>query len=46
MQHTVAAPHAGSVTEMSVRAGDQVAAGEVLAVVSTGSTSEGEEGDA
>ena len=46
MQHTVAAPHAGTVTEMSVRAGDQVAAGEVLAVVSTGSTSEGEEGDA
>ena len=39
-------PMRSVVTEMSVRAGDQVAAGEVLAVVSTGSTSEGEEGDA
>ena len=39
MQHTVTAPHAGVVTEIDVRPGAQVAAGEVLAVVS-----EGEEG--
>jgi propionyl-CoA carboxylase alpha chain len=45
MQHTVAAPHAGPVTDLSVRAGDQVAAGEVLAVVDP-TTSTGEEGDA
>ena len=38
MQHTVTAPHAGSVTRMSVQPGAQVAAGEVLAVVSTGSS--------
>jgi propionyl-CoA carboxylase alpha chain len=39
MQHTVTAPQAGVVTEIDVRPGAQVAAGEVLAVVS-----EGEEG--
>jgi len=44
MQHTVAAPQAGTVAELSVRVGDQVAAGEVLAVVSTGSTDD-ETGD-
>jgi propionyl-CoA carboxylase alpha chain len=33
MQHTVAAPHAGTVTELAVKVGTQVAAGEVLAVV-------------
>jgi len=40
MQHTVAAPHAGTVTDLSVEVGRQVAAGEVLAVVSTGSLDE------
>jgi propionyl-CoA carboxylase alpha chain len=38
MQHTVTAPHAGEVTQLEVRPGIQVAAGEVLAVVSTSST--------
>ena len=33
MQHTVTAPHTGTVTEVDVRHGAQVAAGEVLAVV-------------
>ena len=33
MQHTVSAPHAGTVTEIDVEPGAQVAAGEVLAVV-------------
>ena len=33
MQHTVSAPHAGTVTEIDVKPGAQVAAGEVLAVV-------------
>ena len=33
MQHTVTAPHAGTVTEIDVTPGAQVAAGEVLAVV-------------
>jgi propionyl-CoA carboxylase alpha chain len=33
MQHTVTAPSAGTVIELDVRPGDQVAAGEVLAVV-------------
>jgi propionyl-CoA carboxylase alpha chain len=33
MQHTVAAPRAGTVTGLSVAVGTQVAAGEVLAVV-------------
>ena len=50
MQHTIAAPYAGTVTELDVVAGQQVEAGAVLAVVtpesavSTGSTdvSEGE----
>ena len=41
MQHTVTAPQAGTVTRMSVQPGAQVAANEVLAVVSTGSTDEG-----
>jgi propionyl-CoA carboxylase alpha chain len=40
MQHTVSAPGAGTVTRLDVRPGSQVAAGEVLAVVSTGSTDE------
>ena len=40
MQHTVSAPHAGTVTEIDVQPGTQVAANEVLAVVSTGSTTE------
>jgi propionyl-CoA carboxylase alpha chain len=33
MQHTVHAPAAGTVTQLDVKAGDQVSAGEVLAVV-------------
>ena len=33
MQHTVSAPYAGTVTEIDVKPGAQVAAGEVLAVV-------------
>jgi len=33
MQHTVTAPGAGTVTQLDVRPGAQVAAGEVLAVV-------------
>ena len=33
MQHTVSAPYAGTVTELDVSPGAQVAAGEVLAVV-------------
>ena len=33
MQHTVSAPHAGIVTEINVKTGAQVAAGEVLEVV-------------
>jgi propionyl-CoA carboxylase alpha chain len=33
MQHTVSAPYAGVVTEINVKAGAQVASGEVLAVV-------------
>jgi propionyl-CoA carboxylase alpha chain len=33
MQHTVAAPHDGVVTEIDVAPGAQVAAGSVLAVV-------------
>jgi propionyl-CoA carboxylase alpha chain len=39
MQHTVSAPYAGTVTELPVAAGQQVTAGDVLAVViSTSST--------
>ena len=38
MQHTVTAPHDGIVTEIPVAVGVQVAAGAVLAVVATGST--------
>jgi propionyl-CoA carboxylase alpha chain len=33
MQHTVSAPASGTVIELDVKAGVQVAAGEVLAVV-------------
>ena len=33
MQHTVTAPHAGTVTQLSVQPGAQVAANEVLVVV-------------
>jgi propionyl-CoA carboxylase alpha chain len=33
MQHTVSAPATGTVVELDVKAGVQVAAGEVLAVV-------------
>jgi len=33
MQHTVTAPHDGTVTEINVEPGAQVASGEVLAVV-------------
>ncbi|PUA81339.1 acetyl/propionyl/methylcrotonyl-CoA carboxylase subunit alpha [Nocardioides currus] len=36
MQHTVTAPHAGTVTEINVEPGAQVASGEVLAVVTEG----------
>ena len=39
MQHTIAAPYAGTVTELPVQTGQQVGAGDVLAVVSS-STSE------
>jgi propionyl-CoA carboxylase alpha chain len=42
MQHTVAAPHDGRVGEVPVTAGQQVAAGDVLAVV--GDDSEGDAG--
>jgi propionyl-CoA carboxylase alpha chain len=44
MQHTVTAPHDGTVTELLVSEGQQVASGAVLAVVhvSTGSTDEEE----
>jgi propionyl-CoA carboxylase alpha chain len=35
MQHTVSAPGSGVLTEIAVHPGDQVAAGELLAVVST-----------
>jgi len=38
MQYPVTAPHAGEVTQLDVRPGAQVVAGEVLAVVSTSST--------
>jgi propionyl-CoA carboxylase alpha chain len=33
MQHTVSAPHPGTITEIDVQPGTQVAAGEILAVV-------------
>jgi propionyl-CoA carboxylase alpha chain len=33
MQHTITAPHAGTVTDLPVAVGSQVAAGAVLAVV-------------
>jgi len=33
MQHTIAAPYAGTVTELPVQTGQQVGAGDVLAVV-------------
>ncbi|HET7388189.1 MAG TPA: biotin carboxylase N-terminal domain-containing protein [Nocardioidaceae bacterium] len=44
MQHTVAAPHAGTITELPARAGQQVAAGAVLAVVSEDAVQSGEHG--
>lgn len=44
MQHTISAPAAG-VLEVSVQVGQQVSAGDVLAVVSTGSTHGEHEGD-
>jgi propionyl-CoA carboxylase alpha chain len=40
MQHTVRAPDDGVVSELPVKAGDQVAAGTVLAVVAVGGTGE------
>jgi propionyl-CoA carboxylase alpha chain len=40
MQHTVRAPAAGTVTALDVLPGAQVAAGEVLAVVSADDTDE------
>jgi propionyl-CoA carboxylase alpha chain len=36
MEHTVTAPASGVITELNVRPGQQVEAGEVLAVVSEG----------
>jgi propionyl-CoA carboxylase alpha chain len=45
MQHTVSTPGAGTVARLDVRPGDQVAAGEVLAVVSTSSTDGGSSTD-
>jgi biotin carboxyl carrier protein len=42
MQHTVTTAHAGTVTDLSVRPGDQVDAGEVLAVVDPTSAEEEE----
>jgi propionyl-CoA carboxylase alpha chain len=45
MQHTVTAPGAGTVSELDVRPGDQVASGEVLAVVSPGATDEDDSTD-
>ncbi|RNM12769.1 biotin carboxylase N-terminal domain-containing protein [Nocardioides pocheonensis] len=44
MQHTINAPTAG-LLEVAVQVGQQVSAGDVLAVVSAGSTSEEDEGD-
>ena len=44
MQHTISAPTDGVVSDL-VAAGTQVAAGDVLAVVSTGSTDDNEEND-
>ena len=48
MQHTIAAPYSGTITELAATTGQQVEAGTVLAVVvSTSSTHEsGDEGDA
>ena len=42
MQHTITAPHDGTVTDLPATVGVQVAAGAVLAVVSTGSTNDEE----
>ncbi len=44
MQHTVTAPHAGTVTEIDVSTGRQVAAGDVLAVVTEDASATEEEG--
>ncbi|MEZ5093323.1 biotin/lipoyl-binding protein [Nocardioides sp.] len=43
MQHTVTAPTAGTVTEIPVEPGQQVAAGDLLAVVTAPEATEGEE---
>jgi propionyl-CoA carboxylase alpha chain len=40
MQHTIAAPYAGTVTELDVTTGQQVEAGAVLAVVTPASSEE------
>jgi propionyl-CoA carboxylase alpha chain len=45
MQHTVSAPHDGVVTEIDVTVGQQVESGAVMAVVSTGSTTEEDESE-
>ena len=44
MQHTVIAPHAGTVTEIDVTTGRQLAAGDVLAVVTEDASATEEEG--
>ncbi|MGN6722060.1 MAG: biotin/lipoyl-containing protein, partial [Marmoricola sp.] len=43
MQHTISAPHAGVLAELNAIEGQQVEAGSVLAVVSSGSTNDEEE---
>jgi len=45
MQHTVSAPGDGVVTDLPVTVGTQVAAGAVLAVVTTGPSDDGHAGD-
>ena len=45
MQHTVSAPYAGVVTEIDVTPGTQVAAGEVLAVVISTSSTDNEDNE-
>jgi propionyl-CoA carboxylase alpha chain len=44
MQHTIAAPYSGTVTELAASTGQQVEAGAVLAVVTPDSTEDTEEG--
>jgi propionyl-CoA carboxylase alpha chain len=46
MQHNVSAPQDGVVSDLPVAVGQQVAAGEVLAVVEDASTEANQEGDA